>query len=260
MSETSIAYMQPHRKLQFSWLPGVILRPAQTFTWIVNQRGGNWLTPMLVFMLAVLLNTLSAGWLNQQAALNGNVPLPPDFQWWLPEQQEQYMQSQQVRQGPVFHYVIPAIASISGVWIGWLLVGGMTHLVMTLLGGRGETGNTMNLVAWASLPLAVRELVRAAYHLIAKKSIVFSGLSGFVEPGSVGAMAFLANFLALVDLYLIWHILLMILGVRLYTEITRNKAVIGVLIVIGMVVLIQTALGYLMTQVNELAIVRPYFF
>jgi hypothetical protein len=260
MQDSSVAYMQTPRRFHFSWLAGVILRPTQTFTAIVNQRSANWLTPILALTLAILLNTFAQGWINQQAALTGNVQLPPDFQYWMPEQQEQYMQSQQIRQGPVFHYVIPAIFSVSGAWIGWLLVGGMTHLVMTLLGGRGETGISMNLVAWASIPLALRELVQAAYHFITQQLIVYKGLSGFIEPTGESLSAFLVSFLALVDVYLIWHILLLILGARLYTGITRGKAIGGIILVIGIVVLAQAGLGYMLSQISQLAIVRPYFF
>jgi hypothetical protein len=260
MSDSSNPYMQPQRRFYFSWLPGVLFRPTQTFSAIVNYRGGNWLTPILVLTLAILINTFSQGWINQQAALTGNVPLPPDFQYWLPEQQEQYMQSQQVRQGPVFHYVIPALAAVSIAWVGWLLVGGMTHLAMTLLGGRGETNVTMNLVAWANIPLALRQLVQALYHLISQKTIAYSGLSGFIDPASQGSSAFLASFLALVDIYLIWHIALLILGARIYTGITRGKAIAGILIVMALILLTQSGFGYLIKQVSQLSIIRPYFF
>lgn len=260
MSETSTAYMQNQTRPRLSWLALALFRPGQTFTHLFSQRRGGWQLPMLALTLAVLLNTLAAGWLNQKAAMAGEIPLPPDFQYWMPEQQEQYMLSQQVRQGPVFHYVIPSIAALSGAWLGWLLVGGMLHLAMTLLGGRGETGVTMNLVAWASLPLALRQLVQAAYHLIAQKTIAYSGLSGFIDPASEGVAAFLGNLLALVDVYLIWHILLLILGVRIYTHLSRGKAALGVFIVIGLVLLAQAAFGYLLDQVSQLAIIRPYFF
>ena len=41
----------------------------------------------------------------------GEITYPPDYQYYTPEQQAQYMQAIQSTQGPVFVYVLPSIAS-----------------------------------------------------------------------------------------------------------------------------------------------------
>lgn len=43
-------------------------------------------------------------------------------------------------------------------------MGGLLHLVLTMLGGRDSTGGALNIVAWAALPFALRDLVRFSPH------------------------------------------------------------------------------------------------
>jgi hypothetical protein len=59
--------------------------------------------------------------------------------------QEQFMQAQQATQGPVFIYALPGFVAVLGVWIGWLLLSGLLHLALTLLGGRSANRNTLNV-------------------------------------------------------------------------------------------------------------------
>jgi hypothetical protein len=259
MTETSTVNMKNQNQFYFSWIHGIFLKPRQTLRSVV-ARPSTWLTPMLVLTLAVLMNTIVVGWLNQKAAESGIIPTPPDFQYWPPEMQTQYMQSQQVRQGPVFQYIIPAIGSITATWIGWLLVGGMLHLATTILGGRGETNVSMTLVAWASLPLALRAAVRATYSLITQRLILSEGISGLVTLSGDNLSNFLFSLLTLIDIYLIWHTILMIIGMREYTNLQTGKVIVGVLSVILIVILSQTLFGYLTIQLSSLSIIRPFFF
>ena len=259
MTTSSIPYMKPPRRFYFSWIPGVIFKPKQTFASITSQAS-SWFTPMLVLTLAVLIHVLASGWVNQQIAATGVIPTPPDFQYWNQEMQNQYMQSQQVRQGSVFLYVIPAIGALSAAWIGWLIVGGMLHLATTLLGGRGETSASINLVAWANLPFAIREVVRGIYLLATRQPIAAEGLAGFVDSASGSAAVFLVSLLALVDIYLIWHVVLMAIGVHSHTRLPAGKATIGAASVVLIVVLIQALFGYLFSQLSALSVVRPFFF
>lgn len=120
---------------------------------------------------------MGAGRLKVQASQMGQITYPADYQNYTPEQQAQYMQAIQSTQGPVFIYGFPAIASLLGVWIGWLIPSGILHLVTTLFGGSGSTVISMNIVAWASLPVVVRALIQICYMIESNNPISFiSGL------------------------------------------------------------------------------------
>ena len=258
MTESSSVYMQQKRLFHLNWLSKIILKPKLVFNQLIHHTN-SWFTPMLILSIAILLHSLANGWVNQQAALSGEILTPPDFQYWSPEQQEQFFQSQQVRQGPVFLYIIPTIWNITLTWIGWLLVSGILHLALTMIGGRGETNVSAAIVAWASVPFILRSVIRAIYTFTSRQLIDAPGLSGFIDSAS-NSQIFLSNFLSLVDIYLLWYITLMILGVKICTGISTGKSITSVITIIGLTLLFQTLIGYFSYQISSITIIRPFFF
>jgi hypothetical protein len=259
MAETISLPSEAPRRLQLNWVPLALFKPRAAFTQIVSQGGRVWLTPMLVLTLTSLVRVVVTGYLRQQAALAGGVTLPLEFQYFSPEQQAQFMQAMQATQGPVFLYVFPAITALLGVWMGWLLVSGLLHLVLTLLGGRGDTSPTTNLVAWASLPFALRDIVRIAVMWSSKQLIQSPGLAGFAPADASGGAAYLAVLLALVDLYVFWHILLLVVGVRTGNGLAPLKTIGGVVFTLTLVLGLQALLSFLTGQLSGLTIIRPFF-
>jgi hypothetical protein len=207
-----------------------------------------------------VINVIIEGRLMTQAASMGEIKYPPDFQYYTPEQQAQYLQAIQSTQGPVFTYVLPSIASLLRVWFGWLFLGGILHLVTTLFGGRGSTAISLNVVAWASLPLALRELIQIIYMLSSQKQITSPGLSGFSPVGETGWPLFLGQLLKLIDIYMIWQIALLILGTRQSTGLNRSKSFFSVILSFLVIFILQVGFAYLGSILGNLTITRPFFF
>ena len=114
--------------------------------------------------------------------------------------------------------------------------------------------SALNIVAWASLPFAVRDILRIIFMLAAGHAIVSPGLSGFTStPG------FVTQLLTRVDIFLIWHIVLLVIGFALTDGLPRGKAVTGVLVVVLLVLLAQAGLGALASSFGGLAVQRPFF-
>jgi hypothetical protein len=261
MTEAAVSPIEPPRRFRFNWIPDVLLRPCQAFRTIAAQSTSVWLTPMLVLTLTGLIRVLLAGSIRQAAAASGNITLPPDFQWYSPEQQAQIMQAMQAMQGPVFTYVFPAIGALLGVWIGWLVLGGLLHLVLTLLGGRGETGAAMNIVAWASLPYAVRDLVRIGAMLLNRQVIQTPGLAGFAplsQSGPSDLNLYLTALLGLVDIYLIWQVILLVIGVRAANGLAPSKSTAGVLAAVLIVLCLQALIIFLGARFGATSVLRPF--
>jgi hypothetical protein len=209
---------------------------------------------MLILSITAILVVIVAGYLKSRAALMGEVQLPPDWEFWTPEMQNNYMQAQQATQGPVFLYIMPMIGSLTGLWLGWLLLAALLHFGSTLLGGRGSMQSALNVVAWASLPFAVRDLLRVIFMLAAGHAILSPGLSGFTStPG------FLSQLLARLDIFLIWHVILLVIGFAVSDGLPRGKAVTGVVVVLAIVLLAQAGLGALSAGFGGLAVQRPFF-
>lgn len=236
---------QPNRRFDFSRLFSVLRRPTSTFTELTSEARASWLTPMLVLSLTTILVVVVSGYQQSQAAMMGEVPLPPDWQYWSPEMQNDYMQAQQASQGTTFVYILPLVGALAAVWVGWVLVAGLLHLGSTLLGGRGSMQNALNVVAWASLPFALRDVLRIIFMLAVGHAIVSPGLSGFVSnPG------FLSQVLARIDLFWLWHLILLVIGLAIADGLPRNKAFIGVAAVLLLVLSAQSGVGSLISGIG----------
>ncbi len=249
-----ILEQRPARRLDFPRLLAVLFRPRRAFQEMTSEARASWLTPMLLLTLTAVLAVLVAGYLRTRAAMAGEVQLPPDWQYWSPDMQNNYMQAQQATQGPVFMYVMPMIGALTGLWLGWLLLGALLHFGSTLLGGRGSMQGALNIVAWASLPFAVRDLLRIVFMLAAGHTIASPGLSGFVTtPG------FLSQLLTRVDIFVVWQIVLLILGFSIADSLPRGKAAAGVIVILLLALLAQAGLSTLTSGFGGMAVQRPFF-
>jgi len=252
--------IQKYKSLTFAWVPDLLFRPRRFFQRISTINSALWLTPLLILSIAVIINVLIVGRIKSQALLMGEVTYPPDFQYYSPEQQAQYMQAIQSTQGPVFSYVLPSITSLLGVWAGWLILGGSLHLITTLFGGRGSTAVSLNIVAWSSLPLVLREIVQIIYLLYSDSLIKSPGISGFMPIAESGLSLYFSQILTLVDIYLIWQVVLLILGVRISSGLNRGKSVFCGILTVVFILLIQSGFSYLVSLLGDLNISRPFFF
>lgn len=260
MNEPLPATLERPRPLRLDWIPQVLFRPREALKEIANQTGSVWITPLLVLTLSAILLVIVAGPIKQAAAQSGQVELPPEFQYLSPDDQAKIQEAMSATQGPVFIYVFPGLSAVAGVWIGWLVIGGLLHLALTLLGGRGATGAAMNLVAWSALPFAVRDLVRAFYMLSAGRLISEPGLSGFVGLGESVFSLYLNKLLASVDIYLVWQIILLVIGVRAASGLSRSKAVTGVLAAVLLVIVLRTLLSSVIARLAGITVIQPFFF
>ena len=154
MIENTTSLAPASRSVDFGRAFNVLLHPRHEMAKLVGNERASWLTPMLILSIALILRVLVSGYLQARAAALGEITLPPDWQFWTPEMQNNYMQAIQTTQGPAFVYVIPIVGGLIKLWVGWVLLAGLFHLLSTLLGGRGAMRSALNVVAWASLPFA----------------------------------------------------------------------------------------------------------
>ena len=232
----------------------VFFNPRDVFAEIASQTRSVWSMPMLVLSVTAIVAVVVGGYLKSRAAMMGEISLPPDWQWWTPDMQNNYMQAQQATQGPVFTYIIPLVGSLTGLWLGWLVFAGLLHLGSTLLGGRGTMQNALNVVAWSSLPFALRDILRVVYMLVAGHPIVSPSLSGFASSSGI-----LLNLLARMDIFLIWNIILLMVGFAVVDGLPRGKSFANVLIVISLVLLVQAGMSLAGSNLGGTAIQRPFF-
>jgi hypothetical protein len=248
MTEATLVPVEPPRRFHFGWVLPALFRPRATFAAIAEQASGTWLTPLLILTLFVIARVAVAGPLELARAQSEPVIPPPGFEFWSPEQQAQFFQAQQSASNPMLVYGFPMLGGVLGAWFSWVVTFGLLHLLLTLLGGRGSTRSTMNIVAWASLPFAVRDLVRIAAMLATRSPITHPGLSGFGPAENV----FLVELFKGIDLYLLWHMILIVNGVTAADRLPLAKVVGGVLATIFFLLLLQAVPGFLANQLGQL--------
>ena len=253
MTETTLD-QRPARRFDFSRVRDILFHPRQTFQEISSEARATWLTPMLVLSITATLVVFVGGYQKSRAAMVGEITLPPDWEFWTPEMQNDYMQAQQTTQGPVFLYVFPLVGALASLWVGWIVLAGLLHFGSTLLGGRGSMQSALNIVAWASLPFAVRDLLRMIFMFSTGHAIVSPGLSGFASSAG-----FVSQLLMRFDIFFLWNIILLIIGFGIAEGLSRGKAVTGVFTVILLVLLAQSGIGALLSGIGGNATQRPFF-
>ena len=261
MSDVIVQPLERPRRLQLDWVLPALFKPRVVFAQITAGQGRPvWLTPLLILTLTGLLLVAVAGPIRATALQNGQSALPPDFQNLAPDQQAKFLQAQSATTGPVFVYVFPALTSLLRLWLGWVVMGGLLHLVLTLFGGRGSAGATLNVVAWASLPFGVRDLVRTAFMAAGHQLVSSPGLAGFAPDASGWVSALLAEALARVDLYALWYLAALVIGVRAMGGLRPRPAVAAVLIAAAIALLLGVLPGAAGRALSGLNVVRPFFF
>ena len=248
MTELDSAPVEPPRRFHFGWLFPALFRPRQTFSAIATYPHGAWLTPLIVVMICAVLNVAIAGPIRQAAVLAAPPPTPPPGAQFTPEQEAQIAQAAAIPANPIFVYVFPVVISVLGIWVVWLLVVGIMHLTFTLLGGRSSTRTAMNIVAWASLPFAVRDLLRIGFMALTGHLIAFPGLSGFAPTPDGLVSGLLFGLLGMVDIYLCWHMALLVLGVKRADSLSTGKVITGVAITMILAMTLQALPGAIGAQ------------
>jgi hypothetical protein len=242
-----------------AWLPGILVRPGKTMRAVIAQEKGAWHIPMLLLTVLTLVMVFVAAPLRLQAAQAAPTEPPPGFEYMSPEQQQQYMDAQASNYGTTQTYVFPAVAGVAGLWLGWLVLGGLLHLILTMLGSRSTSATAFNIVAWGALPLAIRMLVQIVYMLSAHRLIAAQGLAGFLPADAQGVLGFARILLSMVDIYLIWQLLLLWLGASLSGGMTRARSFGGVLVAMLLYMVLAAVPLFAIAQISGLNTERPFF-
>jgi hypothetical protein len=259
MAEIEAVSAPPSRRLHFGWLVSILFRPRRTFERILEAGGNAYLTPLLVISIFAILAILVAAPIHKQAALSGVVEYPPDFQYWSPEMQAQFEAGAQSGSSPAFLYIFPAISALASIWLSWLLFSAILHLSLTIAGSRSSFLSVMNVTAWASVPVILRHIIQIIAMLATKQLVSSPGLLGFAPVGDTSLVQYTASVLPLIDLYFIWQMILVMVGVKPLSGLSTGK-VIGSVLVATLISLALFALpGFAAKKLGNLSIIRPFF-
>ncbi len=210
---------------------GIIDRPTATFKAILARRKWwMWAVPLLIIILAFAVVTVV------------NVPYAQEL---AREQAEQRLaslpveQAEAARAGMEVSLSYPVLLATSlGVGILALLVGVVvqaTFLYFSALIAGGddmEFGSVFTMTAWTRLPTAIGFLVQAGFIAFTQGAIRYPGLAALVSSGDLmqDAQNPLFSLLARIDLFWLWHLWLVVLGLAVVARFGRGKSLVLILI------------------------------
>ncbi len=236
----------------------LFIRPRATLTQVVGQNRPLWRTPIALLVLATAIRALLVGSINAAAKAGGQPVLPSGFEFYTPEQQAQFMQAATASNNVTFTYILPTLGAVAGVVIVWLLISWLLHLILTLLGGRGTSQQAINVVAWASLPLALRAVVQIVAILVTDQAIAAPGLSGFAPAGEGSLHALLASALSQIDIYFIWQLTLIAIGARLSSQLPWGRVLVALALTVVIVMLLRALPSVILARFGDLTVIQPF--
>ena len=248
------------RRLRFDWLVSVFVKPQKAFKEIVEEDHPVWLAPLLILSgLALILVLISAPIKTQAAAINGST-LPPDYQYYSPEQQQQMQDALSSSSGPIFTTFFPLVGSLAEIWIGWWLLGSILHLILTLGGSRSSNRAALNMTAWASMPLALRYIVQSIAVLTTHQLINGQGLSGLFGADVTGLTLFVKAIAGFIDIYFLWRVILMLVAVIPLANLSKARSWAATIFAIVLLLALQAVPQLLSASLGGLSSGSGMFF
>ncbi len=232
---------------------GIIRKPRRTFEYLRDRPHRAWLWMAALALLASLLPVLASAPISTRIAkeaMQQNLEnIREQNPGMTPEQEAQMLG---FAANPLFTTIIPGVGAVVFALLGWLIWSGAIHLLSTMMGGGETFGQIWRVVIWSQVPFVLRNLLQGVYITLSGELISNPGLSGLVgpersaeealqqfmsAPPSTGQLA-LQSVLGKIDLFMIWNLVLLTIGVAVTARLSGRKAALIVLLVWGVLTLL----------------------
>ena len=239
MTDTPIT---TEKKSLLKLLVGVLLRPRATFTHLRENQPRSWIVPALLIVLCIMLPVFASRSASQQI-------VDPGMNMGMQEEPMAVYKGEVIIEGggapmpetpaqPLALTLLKAAGSLVSLPLTWLLWGGALYLASVFLGRSSGFAPMFRLTVWTWIPYAVRGLLQAVFIWISGQTINNKGFAGYVLDSAVpqmitpgpGKLA-LAGILGRVDLFLVWNLILLVIGLMAFTKLPRRKALVAVLVI-----------------------------
>lgn len=209
-------------------LVSIIDRPAVTMRHVGEKPGWAWVMPaLLVLMGLVVFSVVIAPYTSELAlrqAQQQMASLPP-------QQAEQAAAQVEKFTSPPVIAAFSIVGGLIALAVIWLLGGGVLYFLGLVAGGEANFAQSFAILTWSWLPYALRNLILAAYVAYSGK-MINQGLSFLVATGdqTKDAANWLYVLLAQFDLFSLWHLVLVIVGLAAVGRLSKAKAtIVGVI-------------------------------
>jgi hypothetical protein len=205
-------------------LISIIDRPAVTMSYVGKKPGWAWVTPALLVLVGLAVFSVVTAPLTSELALRQAQQQMAS----LPPQQAEQAAAQVERfTSPPVMATFSIVGGLVALAVIWLLGAGVLYFLGLIAGGEANFGQSFAILTWSWLPYALRNLVLAAY-VAYRGQLISQGLSFLVATGdqTKDAANWLYVLLSQFDLFYLWHLILVIVGLAVVGRFSKTKAAI----------------------------------
>ncbi|MCU0522806.1 MAG: YIP1 family protein [Anaerolineae bacterium] len=227
-------------------LLGVLLKPRSTLSYLSTARRRWWWVVALLMVAALA----AQGFSYSKAELRFSFQRQLEYYESLSVAERQMMFPEPPVEPQASTFTLSTAIGVGAKIVAtiatWLVWAGLLYLASTFLGqNRAGFGAFYGIVAWTWIPYVIRNAIQAIAMTLTGSAIYNQGLSGLVidrtpvpitpiwQPPispSAGDQV-LAAFLARFDVYVIWNLVLLVLGVAALSHLSGKKALLGTLVI-----------------------------
>jgi hypothetical protein len=266
----------PKKRFYFGLLLPFLFRPRATAPKIAQKRA-TWLTPLLIVSLLVIIRVLVATPVT--SAIAPTEMTPPANQGPKGLESETQLVSAQTGGGggggeggeetpvpggempvvPVtpspLELTLPAAGAVVSLWVGWFLLSVLLYVGMVVSGSNNTFTETLNLTGWSGLPLGLRQipLIIAGLALPAIAANP-AGLASLATSLTGPTGTFLTVLLKMVDFYLIWQMVLIMLSLKQVSPLSTGRVVtitLGAMLIFLVLASMPGFLGSIFAQLTQ---------
>lgn len=216
----------------WSLLAGLIDRPVRTFESIAANPRRRWIVPLLLILAAFIVSLVLTGQQQVTAAVQQmRTQLAAQASQIPPAQMEQVQAQMAQFTQPAFVLGLAAATSLLSLILALLMASAVLYFSALISGSDVPFSTVWAMVPWTWLPFALRDLVHGIYVRMTGELSIHRGFSGFVAQPDMAANAGNPAYLVLaqVDLFALWHLVLVYALLRGGMRKTQGKALVLVL-------------------------------
>jgi len=196
---------------------GVLIEPGKTFSAL--DRRPTWLFPVIVLILVAMISSvLVADFRIQEARrqIEQNERFTPQ------QREEIYDRMDEQQSKPIMKLISYVIGPIVAIFFIVFLVSGLLYFGGTvLLGGETDFKKVLSVYSWSSMVAIPGFLLKTPLMLLKKSSQIHTSLAALMPSGSEEGLLF--KILTHTDLFVIWEISLLSIGLAVIYKFSTKK-------------------------------------
>jgi hypothetical protein len=208
-------------------LVGTIIRPRATFTSLREMKQGYWWLVFLLTVAALVLYTVISASAASRAMQGFTPPVGVVTGGTAANMPQVTMQT-----SSFVTIAVPIATGIITLLVGYAFRGLIAFGASLIMGGHSTFKQTFRMAVWTTLPAFFRHIVHSTA-VVTTQGRSVSGLTGVMTTMEARSLPILNLLLGQIDVYTVWSMVLLGIGIAATTRLSKGKSIITVLIYIA---------------------------